>query len=613
MIEANTEKAVFLKETLNASIESETAQKVEEAITEKITNSQSFKNWQEENQEQKESLTPEEEKESIKEYLAEYKEAVSQTALAEAANKEGILSAEELQEFYNREDELFFEGKNLGIEEYYESNDEAIEEYNNQISQDIAAAEREIQEEQSLQYNTGNEEDFDEASILENLGIGENENYNPFEEQEQQQSQEQTQTESQTEELKADYNVANNEIKTTNTNNEKEDITINSNPQLLELRQAELEKTLATAIILDTQSSEEFKNYQQQNSPEKNNIIDYYESLSKGIKEAADKEEREEKIEDLEYKTEILQKHFPNKETMIEEAQKINAEKTIKAVSELPEFKKFKEENILENGEKPNELDFLKKNIASKEYSPEELKRCEEQIAQIEKSFPEMDNSFQNLKKDNLNNEKAQKEKNNQIQKEKNKKSIKDKIKEHCDKNNQFTMNSDQLAQQILNDILFPLKALDLSFRNAQKDKENENKAKINFDGKMYNIEGYEDEYRKIKIQSIDGKEKYTVDNNIKFTAIYDNNALTPYQLEQLKEGRKMIIGQNGQVPLLAQMKQGQITFQTIDKETMDKNILARKGVDVNPNKKQTQTQTIGIKANNTPAPKKKNILGLKV
>ena len=184
-------------------------------------------------------------------------------------------------------------------------------------------------------------------------------------------------------------------------------------------------------------------------------------------------------------------------------------------------------------------------------------------------------------------------------------------------KNNQFTMNSDQLAQQILNDILFPLKALDLSFRNAQKDKENENKAKINFDGKMYNIEGYEDEYRKIKIQSIDGKEKYTVDNNIKFTAIYDNNALTPYQLEQLKEGRKMIIGQNGQVPLLAQMKQGQITFQTIDKETMDKNILARKGVDVNPNKKQTQTQTqtqtIGIKANNTPAPKKKNILGIKL
>lgn len=665
-IKINSKKS----DVINEIKKIETNKKIEDTLTHQISNSKSYKNWKKDNtpshlEEKSEKREPE--TESIKEYLKEYEKTVSQTPLAQAANKEGLNLAEELQDFYNRdkEEEVYTIGKNS-------ETDIDIEIGNDKINANKTETIEETETEKHVINEAINEQDELENSILEDLGIDNDlddfdliEDYNNEIDYNNDNNEISTSVndkndEAQTHSLNLDEDEAKEqeleqepELEPDNKDKEieikQDENNINTNKQLanlkeeiLEQKREELEKTLAVQLILEAERDEEFKSVQTKRIEELKEwakeegiegipltytIADYHEEIANNVQNAIDDKKIDEKeglkiIAAEEFKNEIIQKHFPDRQNIVEEAQKINAEITIKAISEMEEFKKFQKENILENGQKPNELDFIRKKVASENLSPETLIRYEEQIAHIEKNFPEMDNSFQHLRKEDVSNEQSEKEKNNVAQDKKlnAKKSLKDKIKDHCDRNSQFTMNSEQLAQQIINDILFPLKALDLSYRNAQKDLENEKKVKINFDGKMYNIIGYENDYKQIKIQSLDGKEKYTVENETKYKAIYDTNALTPYQIEQLKEGRKMIIGQNGQVPLLAQMKQGTITFQTIDKETMDKNILARKGVDIAPDKKEsqmqsqmkTQTQTQTVKANKTPAPKKKNILGLK-
>lgn len=403
---------------------------------------------------------------------------------------------------------------------------------------------------------------------------------------------------------------------------EEMQVVINTNTVNLEHTEIEkidfdtLSKQVTAQLVLELNENDAFKEIQKQKQEQKisYDIIDY---LQDTIKEAEQKPELQEyyefmKSQDIavgEVALEQIQKDFPDLrgEALIQNAEKIGIDNLIKAVENTDDFKKLQQSFVLDNGQAPNVLDYLKKQVANTPMGVEQVEKLEQQIKLIEKHYPEMDNSFQFIKKQEQ--ELTAEEKKLQIQKEKEKvkNSLANRIQEHLDKNSQgISQNPDQIAQEIMRDILLPLKVIEFNRNKISSEQKKDYNITVNLNGQIYKVLGYENNYEKIKLQDIQSQKQYTISNEKTFKVHFDGANLTPYQIDQLREGKKFIIASDSKTPIIATMKQGQIQFSTVDKTTIDKSIRAKKGIDIKNNKlHQSQSLIVEIKENK--APTKKN------
>lgn len=405
--------------------------------------------------------------------------------------------------------------------------------------------------------------------------------------------------------------------------NDKNVVNLNNN-EIDKIDFENLSKQITSQLILELNTDETFKNILQEKQKEgiSYDIIDYLQDTIKEAQQNPDLQGyyefmKSQNIAVGEVALEQIQKDFPNLrgEALIANAEKIGVDNLIKAIQNTDEFKKFEQTIVLSNGEKPNALDYLKKMVAyGTPMNAEQLNKFEKQIQLIEKHYPEMDNSFQLVKAEQQ--ELTAEQKQTQIQKEKEniKNSLANRIKEHLDKNSQgISQNPDQLAQEIMRDVLMPLKLIEFNRNKISLEQKKDYNITINFNGRLYKILGYENNYEKIKLQDIESQKQYTITNEKTFRVHFDGANLTPYQIDQLREGKKFIIASDSKTPIIATMKQGQIQFSTVDKETMDKSIRAKKGITTNTelNKNIKNSLIVDIKENKTPS--KKNSIFKKI
>lgn len=319
-----------------------------------------------------------------------------------------------------------------------------------------------------------------------------------------------------------------------------------------------LEKETSADLVINLHEDEDFKKYKEENP--KAGIADYLSDL----KDKTNNKAQKEGIEDIQKQ---IKMSFPNAKgnNLFSEAEKQKLDCSLKRTNNSKEYKEYKSE-AQKRGEKVNEWSFLKKQLSSPYISNEEAKKIEQTISLIEKYKPEMVNIQQN--KEAVNKELSP---------------IRKALLEQFKKEPNITANGEKIAQDILNSLFTPLKVAEKFIKHKQLEKmkqETEGKKfQVYLDQQLYYVQGYSSDFEKINLKNAETGKTLSVDNNtnLQITADRANIKISAAQEALLKQGKTLIIGQDGKQPMICSMKQGELSFKNVDTTTYKKDILKQK------------------------------------
>ena len=146
-----------------------------------------------------------------------------------------------------------------------------------------------------------------------------------------------------------------------------------------------------------------------------------------------------------------------------------------------------------------------------------------------------------------------------------------------------ITANGERIAQDILNSLFTPLKVAEKFIKHKQLEKIQQEiegkKFQVYLDQQLYYVQGYSGDFEKINLKNAETGKTLSVDNNtnLQITADKANIKISAAQQALLKQGKTLIIGQDGKQPMICSMKQGELSFKNVDTATYKKDILKQK------------------------------------
>ena len=319
-----------------------------------------------------------------------------------------------------------------------------------------------------------------------------------------------------------------------------------------------LEKETSADLVINLHEDENFKNYKEENP--KAGIADYLSDL----KDKTNNKAQKEGIGDIQKQ---IKMSFPNAkgENLLSEAEKQKLDCSLKRINNSKEYKEYKNE-AQKKGENVNEWSYLKKQISAPYISNDEARKLEQTISLIEKHKPEMVKIQQN--KEATGQELSP---------------IRKALLEQFKKEPNITANGEKIAQDILNSLFTPLKVAEKFIKHKQLEKIQQEiegkKFQVYLDQQLYYVQGYSGDFEKINLKNAETGKTLSVDNNtnLQITADKANIKISAAQQALLKQGKTLIIGQDGKQPMICSMKQGELSFKNVDTATYKKDILKQK------------------------------------
>lgn len=319
-----------------------------------------------------------------------------------------------------------------------------------------------------------------------------------------------------------------------------------------------LEKETSADLVINLHEDENFKNYKEENP--KAGIADYLSDL----KDKTNNKAQKEGIEDIQKQ---IKMSFPNAkgDNLLSEAEKQKLDCSLKRINNSKEYKEYKNE-AQKKGENVNEWSYLKKQISAPYISNDEARKLEQTISLIEKHKPEMVKIQQN--KEATGQELSP---------------IRKALLEQFKKEPNITANGEKIAQDILNSLFTPLKVAEKFIKHKQLEKIQQEiegkKFQVYLDQQLYYVQGYSGDFEKINLKNAETGKTLSVDNNtnLQITADKANIKISAAQQALLKQGKTLIIGQDGKQPMICSMKQGELSFKNVDTATYKKDILKQK------------------------------------
>ena len=319
-----------------------------------------------------------------------------------------------------------------------------------------------------------------------------------------------------------------------------------------------LEKETSADLVINLHEDENFKNYKEENP--KAGIADYLSDL----KDKTNNKAQKEGIGDIQKQ---IKMSFPNAkgDNLLSEAEKQKLDCSLKRINNSKEYKEYKNE-AQKKGENVNEWSYLKKQISAPYISNDEARKLEQTISLIEKHKPEMVKIQQN--KEATGQELSP---------------IRKALLEQFKKEPNITANGEKIAQDILNSLFTPLKVAEKFIKHKQLEKIQQEiegkKFQVYLDQQLYYIQGYSGDFEKRNLKNAETGKTLSVDNNtnLQITADKANIKISAAQQALLKQGKTLIIGQDGKQPMICSMKQGELSFKNVDTATYKKDILKQK------------------------------------